>query len=968
MADLEVLLLGPPVVEARGARVGFDTRKAVAVLARLVLEGPQRRETLAALLWPESDTAHARSALRRTLSVMKSHIGDDALAIGREQVRLEPGAFECDVHTFRDRVQRVRTHHGRAPELCGACVDELTEALALHRESFLAGFGLRDSPDFDDWQFSQSEMLRAELATTLDLLVDARVHRGELVDAGELARRRLAIDPLHEPTHRRLMLLQAWTGHREDAIRQFRDCVTTLGNELGVPPLEETTSLYQAIVADRLPPLPVEALQTEEPRPDDGPGLDTRPTPAFDAPVKPPMVGRHDELDRLTGIRGSIRSHGRLVIVEGEAGIGKTRLLDEFTTRVMRAGGAVMSIRCYLGEERLAYAPIADALRAATMGNGRPSVARAWLSEISRLVPELLEQDPALSPPAPLGSPEADRRFVEGIRQTLIGSGAPGQPATVVIEDVHWADTASQELIAYLAHRLHDAPLCLLLSWRSELVGRDHPLRRLTSVPRQGTDTEHLVLDRLTPEEVNELARLVGLGERGVGERLFQETEGLPLVAAGQLQMLASGHQSDEEWAVPPSVRDLLQQRLAGLSETARQVLTAAAVIGRSFDLRTLLQVSGRTEHETVEGLEELLASDVVTEVDSDPSRGGARYDFRHHTFRSVVYEEVSIARRRLLHGRTADSLRRRGRVTDGAVPLAVLAEHLRLAGRERDAAHAFVRAGDESAALSSHDDAVEHYRAAIALGHPDVVRVHESIGDMLTLSGAYADALTNYQTAAGRSVEPEQLAGIEHKIASIHQRRGDWSAAKAHLEAAVAALPPTGAQGVRSHLEAELSLTAHRRGHPGDARRQAEHSLRLANECDDALAAAQAHNILGIIARTAGEPDRAVAHLERSLEGAEASLDAAPRIAALNNLALAYGDRGDLPAALELAKTALAGCRAQGDLHREAAILNNLADLLRAAGQHEEAMRHLKGAVTIFADIGEPEHPDPEIWKLVDW
>jgi DNA-binding SARP family transcriptional activator/tetratricopeptide (TPR) repeat protein len=968
VGDVEIRLLGPPQVEIAGAALEVDTRKAIAIVARLAIEGPQRRETLASLLWPESDRLHAHGALRRTLSALKAKIDSSVLAIGREEVHLEAGTYSCDLDVFRALVARTRAHHDRATILCRTCTDALDDAVALHRGDLLSGFSLRDSPDFDDWQFVQSEALHSELAVALDLLVDALAHRGDFMAAEEHARRRLTIDPLHEPTHRRLMLLDAWAGRREAAVRRYRQCVTILENELGVTPLEETTDLYESILAGRAPALPSSLRDGPAPELTIGSSRGGVPVRSPDPVLELPLVARARELEQLLSIHDSIGANGRLVVVEGEAGIGKSRLLDEFSMHVRRAGSNAITVRCYRGEETLPYGPIADALRTAAMGDQPLAVARPWLGEVTRLVPELLERDGSLPPATPLASAEADRRFFEGVRQTLLGARSPGRPALIVIEDMQWSDTASQDVVAYLAHRLEGAPLQLALSWRTEAVGRDHPLRRLLYDPRGEARATHIVLDRLTSDQVIELARTAGIREDAANGRLFQETDGLPLFTVEYLRAMTSGETDDVDWTVPASIRDLLSQRLAHLSETTRQVLTTAAVLGGSFDLVTVLHASGRAEEETIDALEELLAAGILTEVVSETARSGATYDFRHHATRSVVYEDASIARRRLLHARAAESLRRRGRASDTPVPLPVVADHLRRAGQDRDAARTFALAGDESRKLSAHADAVEHYRAALALGHPDTARLHEAIGHLLTLLGDYRGALNGFESAAAHGTTADELARIEQQIATIHQRLGDWSAAEAHIEAALAILTTDSDTVLRAGLEATASLTAYRRGALAHARERADRSLCLAEGCSATGAAAQAHNILGIICRSEGEPDQAVVHLRRSLELADAADDPGPRIAALNNLALALADRGDLPVALELGKTALGLCRTHGDRHHEAAILNNLADLLRAVGEDEDAMRLVREAVKIFAVVGEPDHLEPEIWKLVDW
>ena len=143
------------------------------------------------------------------------------------------------------------------PEVCPECLPPLAEAATLYRDDFMAGFGLRDSVAFDDWQFFQAESLRRELAGALERLARGRGALGEWESAIAHARRWLALDTLHEPAHRLLMALYAWSDQRAAALRQYRECVRILGKELGVAPLEETTLLYHAIQENDLPPQPV---------------------------------------------------------------------------------------------------------------------------------------------------------------------------------------------------------------------------------------------------------------------------------------------------------------------------------------------------------------------------------------------------------------------------------------------------------------------------------------------------------------------------------------------------------------------------------------------------------------------------------------------------------------------------------------------------------------------------------------
>jgi tetratricopeptide (TPR) repeat protein len=204
--------------------------------------------------------------------------------------------------------------------------------------------------------------------------------------------------------------------------------------------------------------------------------------------------------------------------------------------------------------------------------------------------------------------------------------------------------------------------------------------------------------------------------------------------------------------------------------------------------------------------------------------------------------------------------------------------------------------------------------------------------------------------------------------LGAVHQRRGEWERAEARFRAALEAAPSS-EPALLSRIEADRSLTAHHAGHSAGATVMAEAARALGEQAGDAAAQAQAHNMLGVLARSDGRTEQAQAELERSLALAEEVGEAGPRVAALNNLALVHRDAGDLDRALELTEQGLELCAAAGDRHREAALHNNLADLHHAAGRPEESMAHLKRAVAIFSEVGSDEATRlPEIWKLTSW
>jgi tetratricopeptide (TPR) repeat protein len=422
---------------------------------------------------------------------------------------------------------------------------------------------------------------------------------------------------------------------------------------------------------------------------------------------------------------------------------------------------------------------------------------------------------------------------------------------------------------------------------------------------------------------------------------------------------------------MPVAVRDLLYSRLRGLSETSWQLLTTAAVIGRSFDFDTLRFASGRSEEEAVTGLEGLMNQGLIQELrsgsDAQPTGalGEPRYDFGHEKLRTLVYEETSLARRRLLHRRVAEALVVRDRDSSLA---GQIAHHYRLARKDSQAAEYYRLAGEHARSLYANAEALDHFRSALALGHPDVAELHEAIGDLQTLQGEYSGALTSYETAAAMC-DPQSLAGLEHKLGTVHHRRGEWELAESHFQAAQAALGETDRPGQSARFYADWSLTAHQRRRTEQAVDLAHQALELAEAAGDTHALAQAHNILGILATDQGQLEKATHHLGQSLTLAETLDDPEAQVAALNNLALTSSAGEDFVQAIELTETALALCTKLGDRHRQAALHNNLADLYHATGQPEAAMSHLKRAVGIFAEIGKEAGTwQPEIWKLVEW
>jgi DNA-binding SARP family transcriptional activator len=952
VAELSIALLGPPAVTRDGEPVNFDTRKATALLALLAVTGREHsREQLTGLLWPDADGQKARASLRRTLSVTAAVMGS-ALAISRTTVALRPGDVTIDVRDFEDLISR--------PD-----AGSLERAVQLYRDDFLAGFTVRGCADYEDWQGSVREQLRQVLARGLQRLVTECVAAGELDRATGHAQRWLALDPLHEPAHQAIIRLLGWTGQRSAAMRQYRSLVRVLDRDLAVRPLPETTRLYEDVRVGRLAPPPPGPASRE-------PAAEPAREPAA---VRWPLAGRSGELAVLRTAWRGVGKHGRAVGIAGQAGSGKTRLIEELRAEAATAGSPILVARCHDGESGLPFVLAADLLRSAlAVCPELPDLLPApTIAMTGRLVPRLAAGQPDTAAPA-LDSPAAVARMYAAIADALLAaaaSGAANDAGIVVVEDVHWADSSSLGLLGYLVRRLADWPLLLVLSWQPEHADRLRLLRTAFAEAADQSLSETIELGPLGLDAIGTLLSLPGQPKADV-DRLLAETRGLPMLIREYVEALRSAGSAgaagtgQADWWPPASVRELFGARLRAVSEPALQVLTAAAVLGNDSDADLLRVVSGRSEDEIVEALEEALARSLLTENPPPAGSGPPSYGFPYAALRQTAYDSASLARRRLLHGRAADVLARRHERDPVAASAAAVAEHLQLAGRDEAAAQWWWLAAAKARELYAHAEARAYLTRALALGFPQLPG-RMALGEVLVVLGRYREALAEFEIAAAADSggEHDSLARIEHKLADVHHRLGNWELAEAHLAAATEL---TGDPGQLARAQADRAVVAYRRGDTDQSATLGLAALASARTAADPGATAQALNVLGMLAARAGDAAAAERHLRDSLDVARRLPELGAAVAALNNLARLLAETGRGTEALTVAAEALELGSELGDQHRVAALHTNLADLLHAAGDRDAAMGHLKEAARRFAAVDTGDGPRPEIWTLVEW
>jgi DNA-binding SARP family transcriptional activator len=896
----QIRLLGPPEVVVDGESIDFDTRKALAVLAFLALQERASRDTLTGLLWSESAPDRARATLRRTLSSVRKGVGSERIDADRHEVRLTD--IVADVTRFKDAVAETRTHGHDQSEPCAACVGLLDEAAQLYGGDFLEGFFVGGAPEFEEWQRSTAEELRLMAGEVLSQLARARAAQGRYTEAIAAVSRWIDLDQLHEPAHRLLMLLRAWAGDRPGAMQSYRDFVAILDRELAVPPLAETTQLYEAILDEDLPPAPA-------PREGTGPAEPDRPAEAD-------LLDRVEELGHLRDLVARSRESGVVACVEGAPWMGKTRLLEEVSDTTA-SGHTLLMGRAFRTEQTLPHGVVAQLLTSAVR-NGLPASLPPWiLGQLTLIVPSVAPGEHDRDP-----DPFGELRLMEAIHQLFLAMSLE-RPLLIVVDDAQWIDPASAALMSYVAQRVDTHPILILMSRRD--VEDLHPAIEDVISRAETIRLMPLTADDLPTTTPN-------------AHEVISATGGIPLLVAEHLN---ERHDSGE-------VERYLRLRMDGISDLGMQVLSTAAVLSGSCSFSLLKRVSGRSDEEVVDAMDELMTAGLLREVPSTET-----VTLAMDALETMTYASLSLARRRLLHKRVAESLADMPRVRNDVRQTAQVASQFQSAGDTR-AAGWFRLAGDLARSSYANQEAAEFYETALALGDEDVGELHLSIAELAMIAGDYQKALASLTTAAARS-EGETLGRVEHRLGEVQRLLGRFDLAAEYFERSLANHPQP------MHVYADWALLADRVGDSALAHRLGQQALAAIDDREQETAS-RVHSVNGAIAV---KFDEAIAHLDRALELANGN-DVA-RMAALNNKAHALADAGDYDDAIDLVLQAIDLSSRTGHRHHEATLRDFLADLYHRSGREQLSRDAQTTAMHLFAELG-TDSLEPELWQLSRW
>lgn len=665
-----------------------------ALLAYLLLRRnmPQSRAHLAYTFWPDSTEQQARTNLRRELSQLRRKFpqAQPYLQIETQSVlwRSAPGS-KLDVADFLAALDDAGATSDPTRRL-----QSLETAVALYQGDLLPGL-------YEEWLLAEREELAQRFVQSLEQLVVLHSDERNYAAAIQAGQRLLRYDPLYEAGYLHLMELYAAQNQRARALHTYHTCAAVLERELGVTPSTPVQTLY-------------ERLYTAE----DIAEAEGAPRAVRATAESMQLVGRGREWRSLLSTwRRASAGNPQFVLIEGEAGMGKTRLAEELLSWVSRQGVHAARARSYAAEGGLAYAPIIDWLRSDSLAPLLTSLDPVWQSEVARLLPELLTSHPHIPPPQPLTEGWQRQRLFEALARVFTTGR---QAKLLLLDDLQWSDQETLEWLGYLLRFDANAPLLLVGTLRLGETDHQHPLHSVVQELRIDGTFSSIRLAPLSAAETSALGVQVSgraLGSQEVN-RLQEASGGNPLfvvemVQAGYLAHApdaeANGEEIDGVKRLPPKIVAVIQSRLAQLTPVASRVAALAATIGRAFDLELLAAASDDEEAAIVTGLDELWRRRIVREQSAN------LYDFSHDRIREVAYADISPVYRQRLHRRLASALQDRY-VDELETVSGQIASHFEQAGLLEEAISWYRRVAEDGWKLSAFRDANRYARSALAL------------------------------------------------------------------------------------------------------------------------------------------------------------------------------------------------------------------------------------------------------------
>jgi DNA-binding CsgD family transcriptional regulator/tetratricopeptide (TPR) repeat protein len=624
--------------------------------------------------------------------------------------------------------------------------------------------------------------------------------------------------------------------------------------------------------------------------------------------ISPELVGRAEAVAQVLMAFASAKAgETRHVLVSGEAGVGKTRLLTRTGELVSARGGRVLLGGCVsMGDAAVPFAPYAEIVRGLVAQDGAAEIAGLaghWAGDLARLVPSLGRDDVI-----PRQERWAQSRLHESLLE-LFRRLSAREPLLIQLEDLHWADAGTLAATAFLFRAIRDEPIVIVCTIRSDEVTRRHPLRPWVAEVNRSERVERLDLEPLTAAESAELIRIItGIDQATAAmQDIHRRSDGNPFFIE---ELLASG--ADEERLLPPSLREVLLTRVDDMEASAQELLGVAAIGGREVDHDMLLAVADRSGPSATKDLAALVEAGLLVPI-TGPGDDG--YAFRHALVQEAVHDALLPPQRRRLHREYAERLEQRGDAASGDVRLLIqLAQHWREA-RDVRALDASIRAGDAamesfafSTAAQEYDHALDLWADAVTAGDDHIDHI-----DLLAKAGqaAYYAADSRRAVAAARQAlteltadaDPARRSKLGLALARSLWISGDWSASLEAYEATLVAAPPA-PHLARIRALAGLGQAYMLFGWLGRSRPLCEEAVELARSVG-------AHELEGHGLNTLAVDLAGMGESEAAIEAIDRALDIAVELGSPDDIGRALVNQGDVLAWAGYPERALEASRA---------------------------------------------------------
>jgi DNA-binding NarL/FixJ family response regulator len=674
-----------------------------------------------------------------------------------------------------------------------------------------------------------------------------------------------------------------------------------------------------------------------------------------------PLVGREGELNNLVSALTAVaKGTGRLVLLTGEPGIGKTRLAREVLGQAQALGNVVLVGRCFEQYMDVPFFPFSELLDGAL--NAAPSALRI---EAPRRWPELVYLIPDFPSASPgrLEGPEAQLRLFRAAT-SFLQALTEVNLLVVLLDDLHWADATSLDLLLYLGRHLEASRMLILGTYRDVEVGRQHPLEGAVRELLRERLVEEVHLGRLSPDGTAALVR-VQLGATTVSAELVTlvhgRAQGNPFfteellrafvekgaVAAGDGPVALSGI---EEVEVPRSIRSVIGERISRLPDRSQDLLRLASLLGQEFDLDVLLAASGRTEVEVLDELDGALVAALIAELRKDQER----FAFAHVLIQQTLYDELPVHRRRRMHLRVGQALEQ-SRVAR-STRSADMARHFLLGGDAERAARYAIQAGDDASHRYAHAEAAHHYQLALELLLDDlddarrVAEVQYKLGGELFDMARLSEALAAYDASLGgfKRLGDRQGQALAHwGIARLHQGVYEMASAEPHADEALGLWPAERRDSEFVRLLSDATRIKAFVGLLAESGELAKRNLALAEQLGDAGLLAQALSGMAMPGRQA--------HLTQRRLDLDRAIDLALQVGNWRTLTLLYIQRatnrllgGDLDSSVADRRHAIDAAERSGEAERLTFAYQTLGIVLMRTGAWEEARAAVRRSLTL--------------------